>query len=250
MPDVAEADWLCDHARLTVFPIIDAGAAPDGYWRFLSAADPDETISRPLERIESGVTDGLGLQVMRIPDRVHFRFAPPPTDAPATFGLIPMVGDAPAALARLRACADTLGQSAGFPNFGRVAVGLTAARAAQDHATAYASLGDHLGLRLGTPGVSDLSYRINRPRDWQYAGRTIRINRLCGWSIFRWVARQEAPAGTRDEIAGLGGYGWRLEVDFNIAPESAEQLPAAALPAVVARLVSEVSEVLIRGDVE
>jgi hypothetical protein len=111
-----------------------------------------------------------------------------------------------------------------------------------------------------TPNMSDMMFRINRPRPSKSGVEGLQINRLSIWTsatakfaplgIEPGGGQQKIVAPEWKDISVPEFYGCRLQIDINTVPEFDGFIPPGRLPAIWKELVELGIEVTEKGDIE
>lgn len=238
-------EWKAQSVRFTAFsPAFVAGR---GTFRKVVGVEPDSANERPREGLltETGVQTGRLITVTFLPGRAQLDLqVPEAQEAPfAVFasGYQAVFRDS---LALARTWLEALPTSGAVV---RLAFGSALICDQPNRASAYTALGPLLPALSIDSNVSDLLYRINRPRTSK-AVNALTLNRLSTWQVVEWQQMVvSSHSRTHSGFVTLATAA-RLELDLNTDALRTEALPEEALGTILTELVDQGSEIASEGD--
>ena len=242
--------WEVENLRLTAFPRFPERAHECGTWSDTIGREPDARKERPNERaiVEAGDFQDAWLTREVTPARIDWRLTmkvredSPPSGLPS-FGPFGTVSKPFVAL--MKRWLKTV------PPINRLAFGAVLLLPTHDRRTGYETLDQLLpSVQIDPVGMSDFSYRVNRPRHSQSKIRNLQINRLSNWSVLRVQGMQIRLSSGQSEIFENAEplSACRLELDLNTIPELPRNLPKKYLSQLFQELVELADEITELGD--
>lgn len=246
--------WQTEQVRLTVFSAEPSKTSPRELWERIGGEVPEQVTEKPSQgftRIE-GTYDADKLCLTVRPGRMDWHQAAQ-TKADAPPEGFPTIGPITSVLPGfVEAMQSWLQETHGLRPT-RVAVGAVLLQEVAGHEEGYERIRTYLPFDFRSPGVSDFTYRINRPRATALDIPELRINRLSTWSV---VVLQgitltlNVPSGIGSQHVVQGPQACRLEIDVNTAPEYVGTLPEDRLPGILQELSGLCLEIAAEGDKE
>lgn len=246
--------WQAENVRLTVFSHELPGTDLRGLWDRVVGEAPEQVNEKPGQglTVVEGPYDGDNLRLTVRPGMADWRrFARLEGSAPPE-GL-PTIGPVSSVLPNfLEAMNGWLEGAPGLEPI-RIAVGAVLLQEVLGHEEGYEQICKYLPFDFRTPGVSDFSFRVNRPRQTTLAIPGLRVNRLSSWSVaaLRVIALTlDGATDVRDQHVLQGPYACRLELDVNTAPDYGKTLPKEHISAILQELGDLCLETAAKGDRE
>ncbi len=238
-----------ESVRLTAFLSPSVRVSEPTWWADLVGCQPDTRTSRPSrgELQEAGPLGDRTLLLSMQPGRVDWVLTPRQEE-----GVLPQtkwIGLFPESLEAF----DPLMTSwlGNCPRLVRLAFGAIVAEPVPDRVAGYRKLAEYLpAVHLDPERSYDFLYQINRPRDSSIV-ETLKINRLCKWSVTRFVPFMLTIASHAIQPIPIRAeeYVCRIELDINTAAEFVGELPSQTLPQLFEELRRLAIEIATRGDI-
>jgi hypothetical protein len=204
--------WNVETLRLTAFNSQASESGDISWWGDLVGVEPESSLSRKRDNIlqEQGPFHGGTLHLIRQPFRVDWTLVAPVEDEDSLFpALLPDATYKFYELGKKWLALKTC------PELNRLAFGPILGQAVQTRQLGYEKLASYLLSLTLDPGAQDFFYQINRPRDSRSGIPSLRINRLCKWSVSL-KSKVSVVMGTAPQVSSEGGQlAAQLELDIN-----------------------------------
>ena len=246
--------WQAEHVRLTVFSVEPPEMSPRELWKRVVGQEPEQVSEKPSQgftRIE-GACEGDKLCLTAQPGRMDW-LRSAQTEAGAAPGGFSTIGPATSVLpAFSETMRNWLLEARGLrPS--RIALGAVLLQEVDGREEGYERVRAYLPFDFRSPGASDFSFRINRPRTTTLDIPGLQINRLCTWSVvvLQGIALMlNLESGTPNGRITEKRHACRLELDVNTAPDYEGELPQDKLPGILTELSDLCLEIAAEGDKE
>ncbi len=246
-------EWNVLVARLTVFPESLTDNSHADWWKVVTGSEPENEQRRPREGIAEytgtarigdsrDVSLILGTRldrtdwVIRALDRVDAT-----TGAPELLGAVSTV--LPEFTSLLTPWLTTKS-----PPALRVALGVQLTAIVDTPERGYELLLPYLPLKVEPTGISDLLFRINRPRRSKSLEDDTMINRLSTWSVGKFSTFVVPISGGGTPRPGSSVFGCRLELDISTEQGRTTPLPTAEISGLLNELATLSLEIAEEGD--
>lgn len=245
------SQWIAESLRATAFPSAEAEVKSDSWWRAVLGEEPENQVVRPRtgERREEGTFQGASLILKVEPTRIDWILRPKLSTEkpPEGFSAIGSFQDSYLPFRELMRRWFPLN-----PPLERLAFGAAALLPVANKTEGYKRLAAYLpALHLESKGWSDLLYRINRPRPSKSNIPSLRINRLCTWSVAQTQVQllSLSPPPQRPQVIDLEpAFACRVELDINTSPEFEGQFSGQQCAEIFDELLDLAQEILQEGD--
>jgi hypothetical protein len=235
--------WEIETIRLTVFTPDPPSAQDVGWWRDMTASEPETVQNRPAHALfaASGLVNDLTLSLNLTPGRIDWLFV----GASSTDSPLASLGSFDSAAKRFHGLIDQWLDRKPVKMF-RIALGVAARGRASDKVDAYKKISGYLPfVKLDPVGSSELLYQINRPSKSRVVPG-LAVNRLSKWNVVTVGSTSMVLSGPT-VVTPLATF-YVAETDINTATDNESNLTDTA-KALVAELEDLTGEILEKGDV-
>ena len=246
---VLKIPWEACHSRVTIFPI-EPGQYDPKWFEIIAGGPPAREVTQrdiQLHQATGPFEDGL-LELTAQADRVHFKYVPQESAEVVVATLGPPSTVAAALTGRIRRLL------AGDNPVGvrRVAVGIVAVVRVHTHQEAYGHLARLLpSVQVDAEGSADFLYQINRPRQTDLDGLTMKVNRLSRWSaatVVRVSVTAPATLPVKTTQHAQQETVVQADIDVNSDADRTDQIPPQWCGALVESFCKSALEILDKGD--
>ena len=250
------SDWEAETLRITGF--VAPEAIPEvPTWQDFTNGTPDRMVRDPKTSIveEAGKWDDVWLVVRRQYKRIDLLIVPIPQElsdeGPAALQTIGKLDEKAELLKRMM----TTLTNKFIGDISRIALGAVLLQAVDNEDAGNSVLSQYLkNLEcINEPGITDLLYQVNRPRNEMINDTQYKLNRVSKWSVqssaqIMLVVNNGIPQA----VAGLPEIltkHARLEFDLSTDMNTTSYLPREHLDAMIVRLIQLGQEIASNGDV-
>jgi hypothetical protein len=242
--------WLCESIRFTGFFVGDVAALPQRGWieaatglQPTTRVEQSEMILEDL-KLEPGVKLSIQLQPFRIDLALTVDI-----QAPKIIDKIQTIGDPITCLNLFMQYMKGVSLIPLFPDFNRIALGISNLRAFTDIRAAYGFAKQLLPtVKIDPENASDLMYRINRPREIEIGGSKYRIHRLTTWSVFEVLTFVASLPPVGRAMSSSKTPAIRVDLDINTFQDSVGLITPQHLLTGLEAMSANAFHILVEGD--
>ena len=243
--------WEAQYLRMIAFPTEVRTPTDQEWWKEVTGAEPESSTRKLHNRVDTGIYDGISLNLEIDPFRVKWTMSPhiDPENLPERF---PTLG---AVRTRRDWFVEVMRRwFEKAPPISRLAFAGSLLEFVETKEEGYERLNNYLPHTEVDPTTSDFMYRVNRRRASCVGIEGLEVNRLCTWTcvtINIGVHPQAiSPVGAPIQPLIDDTNACALELDINTVPgSSGSELPKECLGEILCELVDFGMEVAEKGDI-
>lgn len=243
--------WLCESIRFTGFFLTDfATLQPRGWIEAATGTQPTTRVEQSTTILEDLKTEpGVRLSMQLQPFRIDVVLGVD-IQGPKIIDKIQAMGDTATRFNQFLQYIKTIAAMPLFPDFNRIALGISSLRSFPDIQTANGFAKQLLPtVQIDPLRAFDLMYRINRPKEVDIGASRRMINRLATWSVFDLMTYVTVIPPVGGTMAPSKTSVVRVDVDVNTFQDNDSLIPRDLVAIGLEILSGNAFEILLEGDI-